>query len=97
MLSWLSGGRDRCGDRNFQQDRGGDGSRQQRGGGSICSSRGGMAAPDFTFGRFLNRGDIIGFEALEKQDGGAILQPLTFWSGLKKLKVNNQIRPWELL
>ena len=51
-----------------------------------------MAAPDFTFGRFLNRGDIIGFEALEKQDGGAFFQPLTFWSGLRKLKVNNQAK-----
>ena len=49
-----------------------------------------MAAPDFTFGRFLNRGDIVGFEVLEKQDGGAFLQPLTFWSGLRLLKVNNQ-------
>ena len=57
------------------------GGRGQCGGGRAdCSS-------DFAFNRFLSKGDISGFEALEKHEGDAFFQPITFWSGLKKLQV----------
>ena len=42
---------------------------------------------DFVFNRFLSKGDVFGFEALEKHEGDAFFQPITFWSGLKKLQV----------
>ena len=38
-------------------------------------------ATSLAFNRFLNRGDIVGFEAVEAQ-------PVSFWAGLKKLEVN---------
>ena len=57
----------------------------QRGGGG-----GNNSSSDFAFSRFLNRGDVVGFEALEKQDGETFFQPLTFWSGLRKLKASDR-------
>ena len=79
-----SGGRGRCGGGSFQQVGSAfpshyDGG-QHGGGRADCSS-------DFAFNRFLSKGDISGFEAVEKNDGDAFFQPITFWSGLKKLQV----------
>ena len=72
----FSGGRSRCGGEGIFQQEG----RRQRGDHSS----------EFEFSKFLNRGDVVGFEALEKQDGDTFFQPLTFWSGFRKLKVNDQ-------
>ena len=58
-----------------------DGKKRKRLDGDDSSSKEGTAT-NISFTRFLNREDVVGYEAKD-------VQPLSFWAGLKKLEVNS--------
>ena len=58
-----------------------DGKKRKRLDGDDSSSKE-ATATNISFTRFLNREDVVGYEAKD-------VQPLSFWAGLKKLEVNS--------